>query len=194
MHAGRPPDGHGDLVNPVLQAIAGAAVDATAAAAGWVLALEGERLRAVGAAGERAGDLVGAEMAAGVGVAGYVVGSGQPIAIAPRGADARLSGGLGARLGRVPVSVLCVPCMHDDVVLGALELVDKTGGGPFSFDDVEVVTLLAGVAGVSLAVPGAEVTARPPAEFAAELARLASSDPEAYARLSVVLEVLLARG
>jgi GAF domain-containing protein len=181
-------------VNPVLQAIAGAAVDATGAAAGWALALEGERLRAVGAAGERAGDLVGAEMAAGAGLAGYVISSGQPIAIASRGADARLSEGLGARLGRVPASVLCVPCMSEDVVLGALELVDKVGGGPFSFDDVEVVTLLAGVAGVSLAVAGAEMVARPPAEFAAELARLASSDPEAYARLSVVLEALLARG
>jgi GAF domain-containing protein len=181
-------------VDPVLQAIASAALDATGAAASWVLALEGATLRAVGAAGDRAGQLVGAQMPAGSGTAGYVMSSGQPIALAPRGSDARLGDGLGSQLGRRPTSVLCVPCLRDDVVFGALELVDKAGGAPFSFDDVEVVTLLAGIAGVALGVVGDVVSARPPAEFGAELAQLASSDPVAYARLSVVLEALLARG
>jgi GAF domain-containing protein len=181
-------------VDPVLQAIAGAALDATGAAASWVLALEGATLRAVGAAGERAGQLVGARMPAGSGTAGYVISSGQPIALAPRGSDARLADGLGAHLGRPSTSVMCVPCLRDDVVLGALELVDKAGGVPFSFDDVEVVTLLAGVAGVALGIAGTEVPARPPGEFGAELAHLAASDPAAYVRLSVVLEALLARG
>jgi GAF domain-containing protein len=180
-------------MNPVLQAIARAALDATGAAAGWVLALEGERLRAVGAAGERAGELVGVEVPADVGTPGYVVSSGQPIALAPRGTDPRLEEGLGARLGRLPASVLCVPCLHDDAVLGAMELVDKAGG-PFSFDDVELVTLLGGIAGVALSVAGTEVTPRPPVAFARELEVLAGSDPAAYARLATVLEALLAHG
>jgi phosphoserine phosphatase RsbU/P len=181
-------------VNPVLQAITSAALDATGAVAAWVLAVEGDTLRAVAAAGERAGQLVGTQIPGGAGTAGYVVSSGQPIALAPRGADARLADGLGGQLGRRPASVLCVPCLRDDMVLGALELVDKAGGGPFSFDDVEVVTLLAGIAGVALGVAGTEVAVRPPSEFGAELAHMASSDPAAYARLSAVLEALLARG
>jgi GAF domain-containing protein len=181
-------------MNPVLQAITRVALDASGATSSWVLALEGERLRAVGAAGERAGELLGVEWPAGAGTAGYVVSSGQPIAIAPRGADRRLAEGLGAQLGRVPTSVLCVPCLHDDAVLGALELVDKAGGGPFSFDDVELVTLLGSIAGAALSVGGTEVAPRSPAEFATELARLASSDPGAYGALSVLLEALLARG
>ena len=78
--------------------------------------------------------------------------------------------------------------------MGALELVDKAGGAPFSIDDVELVTLLGGIAGAALSLAGAEVPARPPAEVASELVELASSDPVAYARLSVVLEALLARG
>jgi hypothetical protein len=102
--------------------------------------------------------------------------------------------GLGSRLGRVPASVLCVPCHYDDAVVGALELVDKPGGAPFSFDDVELVTLLGSIAGAALSASGAEVMARPPNEYARELAQLAASDPVAYARLSVVLEALLARG
>jgi GAF domain-containing protein len=181
-------------MNPVLQAIARAALDATGAGAGWVLALEGERLRAVGAAGEGAGELIGTQLPAGAGTAGYVVSSGQPIALAPSGHDPRLGEGLGARLGRPATAVLCVPCLHDDIVLGALELVDKAGRVPFSFDDVELVTLLGGIAGAALGVAGTETAARPPGEFSAELAQLATSDPAAYARLSVVLEALLARG
>jgi phosphoserine phosphatase RsbU/P len=181
-------------MNAVLEAIARAALDATGAEASWLLSLEGERLRAVGAAGPGTGELLGSELPVGVGTAGYVVSSGQPMAIVPRGADARLAEGLGARLGRVPASILCVPCHYGDAVVGALELVDKAGGGPFSFDDVEVVTLLGGIAGAAISALGAEVTARPPAEFAPELARLAASDPEAYAGLSAVLDALLARG
>ena len=181
-------------MNPVLQAITSVALDATGARSSWVLALEGQRLRAVGAAGERAGELLGTELLAGAGAAGYVVSSGQPIAIAPRGADPRLTEGLSAQLGTVPTSVLCVPCLHDDAVLGALELVDKAGGGPFSFDDLELVTLLGGIAGAALSVAGTEAVPRSPAEFATDLARLASSDPGAYGRLSVVLEALLASG
>jgi GAF domain-containing protein len=181
-------------MNPVLQALTRAAVDSTGASAGWVVALEGERLRAVGTAGEGAGALLGSELAPGAGTAGYVVSSGQPMAIVPRGGDPRLAEGLGARLGREPTSVLCVPCLDDDVVVGAIELVDKAGGGPFSFDDVELVTLLAGIAGAALAAPGGEIEVRPPAQISAELAHLASADPAAYARLVMVVEALLARG
>jgi phosphoserine phosphatase RsbU/P len=181
-------------MNPVLEAVARAALDATGAGAGWVLALEGERLRAVATAGERAGELVGTQLPAGAGPAGYVVSSGQPIAIAPRGGDPRLGEGLAARLGQPATAVLCVPCFYDDAVTGALELVDKAGRRPFSFDDVELVTLLGGIAGAALGVAGTETAARPPAEFSAELTQLARSDPAAYARLSVVLEALLAHG
>ena len=88
----------------------------------------------------------------GAGTVGYVVSSGQPMAIAPRGADPRLSEGLGARLGRMPASLLCVPCHHEDAIVGALELVDKAGGAPFSIDDVELVTLLGGIAGAALSL------------------------------------------
>ena len=181
-------------MDAVLQAIARAALDATGAEVSWVLLLDREQLLAVAAAGPRAGDLLGSELPLGVGTAGYVVSSGQPMALVPRGPDARLAEGLGARLGRSPASVLCVPCHDDDVVVGAIELVDKAGGAPFSFDDVELVTLLGGIAGPALRAGGPQEAVRPPAEFAIELAHLASSDPPAYARLSVVLEALLARG
>ena len=96
------------------------------------------------------------------------------MAIAPRGADPRLSEGLGARLGRMPASLLCVPCHHEDAIVGALELVDKAGGAPFSIDDVELVTLLGGIAGAALSLAGAEVARSRPAGRAGQRAGRAS--------------------
>ena len=50
-------------MNAVLQAIARAALDATGAEASWVLRLEGERLRAVGASGPGTADFLGIRIA-----------------------------------------------------------------------------------------------------------------------------------
>ena len=115
-----------------------------------------------------------------------------------RGRDGRVRAGLGPaggdgasrrrrrrRRGRRrparhrPASVLCVPCAHDDDVLGVLELVDKAGGGPFTFDDVELITVLANIAGSALAESAGGVV-RSPDELGGELRQLAADDPTAY--------------
>ena len=103
---------------------------------------------------------------------------------------------MGSALTLAAVPPACFVCRACETTSSSVpwSFVDKAGGAPFSFDDVEVVTLLAGIAGVALGVAGMEVPSRPPAEFGAELAHIASSDPAAYARLSVVLEALLGRG
>ena len=64
-------------VNPVLAALAEAAVAATGASQGWLLAVDGELLRveAVAGQGEAAG-IAGATVPAGSGSAGYVAASG----------------------------------------------------------------------------------------------------------------------
>jgi len=182
-------------MNTVLQTILQAAVDATAASKGWVLAVHGDELEVVAASGPEAGTLIGASSPVGSGTAGYVVASGQPMAMATRQDDPRSAEGILGLLDHRPSSVLCVPCGTEDEVVGALELVDKVGGGTFSFDDVELATLLAGIAGSALESSGEAVPAvRSPAEFAAELQRVASADPSGYGRVASVLEALLARG
>jgi hypothetical protein len=123
-----------------------------------------------------------------------VVGSGQPMAMAVREGDARLSEGVLARLPERPSSVLCVPCTAGDNVVGVLELVDKAGGGTFSFDDVEIATLLAGVAAAAMEGEEGDVGVRSPDEFAAELRTLAASDPAGYARVATLVDAILARG
>lgn len=182
--------------DPVLQAVVQAAVDATGAAHGWLLARGADGLAVVAAAGSEPGRLLGATVPVDSGTAGYVVGSGQPVAMAPRPGDDRFEGGVAALLGHQPSSVLCVPCGDDDTVHGALELVDKHGGGTFTFDDVELASLLAGVAGVALGEGGrGDVGSVPaPAQLGSELADLATADPGRYATIAPVVAALLANG
>ncbi|MFN2504416.1 MAG: GAF domain-containing protein [Acidimicrobiales bacterium] len=184
------------MTDPVLQAIAKAAADFTGAAAGWVVGTAGDRLVVRAVAGDAPPSLVGAQAPDGAGPAEYVVTSGQPLALASRVGDPRAAEGLAAVLGRPPGSVLCVPCEVDDAVVGALELVDKAGGGSFSFDDVELATLLAGIAGVAL-VSGHEgragTAAAPPSpsDLADGLARLAATAPTRYPAVAEVVATLV---
>ena len=97
-------------------------------------------------------------------------------------------------LGLAPTAVLGVPCLHDDEVVGVLELVDKVDGTTFTFDDVELATLLANVAGAALRDVGGATQVRSPDELAADLRAVAAADPSTYAAIAAVVETLLARG
>jgi GAF domain-containing protein len=181
--------------DPVLQAVLEAAVDGTGGSDGWLLGVRGDQLHVMAASSSLAPSVMGTAVPADAGTAGFVIGSGHPIAIAPRGDDPRASTGVAAAVGRRPASVLSVPCHSDDGVAGVLEVVDKAGGGMFTFDDVELATLLAGIAGVALAQEGPpRLQAPAPDEVAGELRRLAESDPGRYAAVANVLSALIASG
>ena len=88
--------------------------------------------------------------------------------------------------------MLSVPCATDDGVFGALEVIDKQDGGRFTIDDVEIVTLLGGIAGAALAdTSDATATVIPPEELAGELRQLAAGDPARYASVAGVVRALL---
>jgi GAF domain-containing protein len=179
---------------PVLQALLDAAVTGTGGTDGWLLALRDDALRVVAASGPSAAIALGESVAADAGTAGFVVKSGQPIALAPRPGDIAVTSGLAAIVGRVPSSVLGIPCESDEGVVGALEVIDKAGGGTFTFDDVELATLLAGVAGVALQALRLDSDVPGPGELSGELQDLAQSDPSRYATVATVLSVLIAGG
>jgi sigma-B regulation protein RsbU (phosphoserine phosphatase) len=183
-------------VRAVLDALARAATGATGASAGGLLVAAGERLRVAAAAGDLdPGRVVGAEVGPSDGVAGYVVSSGQPVAVAIRPDAPAATSALAGLLGRSPATILCVPCAAGDEVVGALELIDKAGGGPFTFDDVEVATLLGGIAAVAMAEAGTAAPAVPdPAQLAGDLRRLAGADPTRYAAVAPAVAALLADG
>ncbi len=180
--------------NPVLHAVLRSAVDATGAAHGWLLVTEGDEL-VVRATTESDPAVLAARVPATSGFAGYVVSSGQPLAMSPRRGDERSAQGVAAVLGIRPSSVLAVPCGTDEAVTGVLELVDKVAGGPFTFDDVELVTLIAGIAGEALAAGrDAPVEVRSPQRLGDDLLRLSATDPARYATVAAFLGALLADG
>jgi GAF domain-containing protein len=180
------------VADPVLQAVLDAAIGATAAAAGWLLAVDGDELEVVAASGTGPRSLVGERVPAGAGMAGFVVGSGQPIALALRPDDPRATSGMAQILGRRPTTTLCVPCESAAGVSGALEVIDKAGSASFTFDDVELATLLAGVAGVALGSgPTGRLQVPTPAQLAGDLDRLLEADPSRYAVVASVVAALM---
>jgi GAF domain-containing protein len=180
---------------PLLHTIVRSAVDATGAARGWLLAADGADLRVVAAHPyETTATLRGVRVPAGSGVAGYSVSSGQPLALSRRSDEALFVGGIEELLGPAPpASVVCVPCESDGNVVGALQIVDKPAGS-FTFDDVEIVTLLGSIAGAALTEAVAGATAPVPAMLGRDLERLAATDPSRYGTVASIVEALLGHG
>lgn len=186
-----------DNPDPVLQAVLDAAVSVAQAGRGWILVRtpQAEALEVVAASSVASTEL-GTTVAVDGSAAGYVASLGQPLAAALRSADQFPNDVASLGGGERPGSVLCVPCEHEDAQIGVLQLVDAAGG-TFSFDDVELVTLLSGIAGAAIAARSAatdRVAVPGPAELGASLARLAGVDPAGYRALAPLLAALLADG
>lgn len=87
-------------------------------------------------------------------------------------------------------SGLCVPCIHDEEVVGVLELRDKAGDGPFSVDDMELASLFAGIAGA--AIVGRRAAAPPdPGQLVGQLGALMATDRARYAKVARLVQGLL---
>jgi GAF domain-containing protein len=182
-------------VDPVLHAILRAAVESTGATDGWLAAVDdaADQLVVVVTVGGNARRLLGVTVNEDEGFTGFVVGSGHALAIEPSADDPRFADGLAPRLGHRPRTLLCVPCEDDDVVLGAIELVDKITGA-FSYDDLELVTVLAGIAGVALRLGGGGAALIPtPVELGDQLEDLAAADPLRYAQVAELVATLARR-
>jgi GAF domain-containing protein len=175
----------------VLAAICDAVCAATGGTSAWVVEVVGERLRVAASTG------AGAALARGrsvdvSGTVGYVAASGQPMAITPREGDAHLTGGLLGLLDLEPAAVMAVPCHDDGEVVGVLEVIDERQGARFSFEDVELATLLAGVAGPAISHRTGATAAPSPEVLTAQLRSLAADSPGRYAQVALVVQQLLA--
>ena len=179
-------------VRPTYQAIVDQALRTTGASTGWLLAVTSAGLRVTATAGLAAQrDLVGTESPSS-GARGYVLSSGQPAALMPQPSDSANNGAAG--FDGVPMSVVAVPC-GDDSAVGVLELAEKSGANPFTFDDIEALATLASVAGAALIEDDdAPLDVVSPTELAIELEYLARRDPKRYADAARLIELLLGRG
>jgi GAF domain-containing protein len=95
------------------------------------------------AAGPHGQGVVGLAIAPHEGIAGYVFSTGQPLAVADVSRDARFERGTAEQTGYVPRSLLAVPLVDAEGIVGVMEWLDRTDGNPFDLEDLEVATRVA---------------------------------------------------
>ena len=105
-----------------------------------------EELEFIMASGEGADAVRELRIPAGQGIAGWVVMSGQAIAVDDVGADPRFAATVAETTGYVPRSILAMPLQTDRRVLGVIEVLDRSERSPTGLGDMELLALFAGQA------------------------------------------------
>jgi len=103
------------------------------------------------AAGQGADDVAGMRIPASHGIAGWVVQSGQPIAISDLAGDPRFSQELAEQTGYVPQAILAVPVQTSQRMLGVISLLDRDPRRPGAEQDMALLSLFADQAALALA-------------------------------------------
>lgn len=83
-------------------------------------------------------------------IAGYIVRTGMPLLIPDVNQDARFGGQVDAAVDFTTRSILGVPLMVKERIIGVLEVVNKTGHGAFDEEDAYSLTTVAAQAAIAL--------------------------------------------
>jgi len=86
----------------------------------------------------------------GHGIAGLVAVTGQPMIVADADRDPRQAADIARTAGYTPRSILCVPLLYTDRVIGVLEVLNKQDARSFTPADMETLGLFAKQAGVAI--------------------------------------------
>jgi GAF domain-containing protein len=152
-------------------------------------------------AGEGSDTLRGRRFPSSTGVAGWVLVARQPLVIENVGEDPRFARDAAESTGYVPKGLMAVPLLHEERVLGVLEVLDRPQETRFSLAEIELLGLFANQAAIALdllrrarraqaAVQGSELA------VVARIARVLDEAPrsrrEAAVRLLEAIDELLA--
>jgi GAF domain-containing protein len=102
------------------------------------------------ASGAGAEDVVGMRMPSGQGIAGWVVMSGQPIAIEDVRQDPRFAKAFAEDTGYVPTSILAMPLETERKMLGVITVLDRRSDGSEGAHDMELLSLFARQAALAI--------------------------------------------
>ena len=120
------------------------------AASLFLIDADTQELRFEVALGQKADAVKKFTVPLGHGIAGLVAMSGQPLAVSDAQRDPRQAADIAQSVGYVPNSILCVPLLYNDEIIGVLELLDKAGATSFSPADMETVGFFANQAAVAI--------------------------------------------
>jgi len=142
------PQTNDELLQSIVEA---AARIFNAAAASILLVNEREQLLEFKVAcGASNRDLVGLKFPLDKGIAGYVVMTGQPLAISNVRQDPRFNQDFAKSTGYVPSSILAMPLRSEDRVIGVMEVLDKLNAASFGMQDMELLGMFAHQAAIAI--------------------------------------------
>jgi GAF domain-containing protein len=116
----------------------------------FLLDEEADELVFEAVAGEGSESLVGQRFPSSTGIAGFVLVSRQPLVIEDVLADPRFSREAAESTGFVPKGLMAVPLLHEERVLGVLEVLDRPQEAKFTLAEMELLGLFANQAAIAL--------------------------------------------
>jgi len=102
------------------------------------------------ARGEKGGFIQAGRLKVGEGIAGWVVQNGRPVIVEDAQKESRFSDRFDRETGFSTRSLICVPLTIREKTIGALQVINKKNGGPFTDEDLELLTALAQQIAVAL--------------------------------------------
>jgi GAF domain-containing protein len=116
----------------------------------FLLDEESDELVFEAVAGEGSESLVGRRFPSSQGIAGFVLVSRQPLVIEDVLEDPRFSREVAESTGFVPKGLMAVPLLHEERVLGVLEVLDRPSDARFTLQEMDVLGLFANQAAIAL--------------------------------------------
>jgi GAF domain-containing protein len=111
---------------------------------------EADELVFEAAADEASEALIGKRFPSSTGIAGFVLVSRQPLVIEDVLTDPRFSRETAESTGFVPKGLMAVPLLHEERVLGVLEVLDRPQDTRFTLAEMELLGLFASQAAIAL--------------------------------------------
>ena len=143
--------GSEDQYRALLQSIVDVARAIFKAKASSILLLDEETDELVfeAAADEASEALIGKRFPSSTGIAGFVLVSRQPLVIEDVLTDPRFSRETAESTGFVPKGLMAVPLLHEERVLGVLEVLDRPSDTRFTLAEMELLGLFANQAAIA---------------------------------------------
>jgi GAF domain-containing protein len=116
----------------------------------FLLDEEANELVFAAVAGEGEERLIGTRIPASTGIAGWVASSRQPLVLEDVQDDPRFARDVAEATGYVPKGLMAVPLLHEERVLGVLQVLDRPQRSRFTLHEMELLGLFANQAAIAL--------------------------------------------
>lgn len=140
--------GHRELLQSIVEVARG--IFGARASSIFLLDVEADELVFEAVAGEGAASLIGQRLPSSTGIAGWVLVTRQPLVLDDLENDPRFARDVAESTGYVPKSLMAVPLLHEEEVLGVLQVLDRPQRERFSLQEMELLGLFANQAAIAL--------------------------------------------